>query len=219
MTQPTHPLAVLWDLDGTLADTGELHFLSWARTLAARNIPYSREVFRHTFGMNNANSLNVILGHPPTPELLLELSEEKEASFRADVRGHAQLLPGVFAWLTRLQQNGIPQAIASSAPQANIDALVDELQIRPYFGAIVSGMNLPSKPNPHVFLAAAQALNIEPQYCVVVEDAVAGVGGAKNAGMRCIAVTNTVPAEALSQADLVIDRLDHLPLNAFESLF
>jgi HAD superfamily hydrolase (TIGR01509 family) len=218
MTQPSQR-AVLWDLDGTLADTGELHYLSWARTLAARNIPYSREVFRHTFGMNNANSLNVILGHPPTPELLLELSEEKEASFRDDVRGNAQLLPGALDWLVRLQQNGIPQAIASSAPQANIDALVDELQIRSYFGAIVSGMSLPSKPNPHVFLAAAQALNVEPQYCIVVEDAIAGVGGAKNAGMHCIAVTTTSPAEALHQADLVIDRLDHLPLNAFETLF
>lgn len=212
-------LAILWDLDGTLADTGELHYLSWAKTLAARNIPYSREVFRTTFGMNNANSLNVILGHPPTPDLLLELSEEKEASFRDDVRGHAQLLPGALDWLNRLQQDGIPQAIASSAPPQNIDALVDELQIRPYFQAIVSGFNLPSKPNPHVFLAAAEQLAVPPQFCVVVEDAVAGVAGAKQAGMRCIAVTTTSPAQALHAADLVIDRLDHLPPDAFEALF
>jgi len=211
-------LGVLWDLDGTLADTGELHFLSWAQTLSTRNIPYSRDVFRNTFGMNNANSLNKILGHPPTPELLLELSEEKEARFREDVRGHAQLLPGALAWLTRLQQSGALQAIASSAPPANIEALVDELQIRSYFNAIVSGVDLPSKPNPHVFLAAAQAINVKPQYCVVVEDAVAGVGGAKAAGMRCIAVTNTSPAEALHEADLVVNSLTDLPVDAFETL-
>jgi HAD superfamily hydrolase (TIGR01509 family) len=212
-------LGVLWDLDGTLADTGELHFLSWAQTLSTRNIPYSRDVFRNTFGMNNANSLNKILGYPPTPELLHELSNEKEARFREDVRGHAQLLPGALAWLTRLQQSGVLQAIASSAPPANIDALVDELQIRSYFNAIVSGVDFPSKPNPDIFLAAAARLNLPPAQCVVVEDAMAGVSGAKSAGMRCIAVTNTSPAEALHEADLVVNSLADLPIDTFQALF
>ncbi len=109
----------------------------------------------------------------------------------------------------------VPQAIGSSAPQANIDALVDELQICHYFGSIVSAHQLPSKPDPTVFLTAAANLGAEPTGCLVVEDAIAGVTAAKAARMKCLAVTTTNPPEALQQADLIVDRLDRYPLPKF----
>ena len=99
------------------------------------------------------------------------------------------------------------QAIASSAPPKNIEVLVQELQIGKYFDAIVSGYDIPGKPDPAVFLKAAQQVEVLPENCVVIEDAVAGVEGAKNAGMKCIAVTTTNVAEALSKADLIFDSL------------
>jgi HAD superfamily hydrolase (TIGR01509 family) len=209
---------VLWDMDGVLVDTGECHFWSWSETLAEHGIPFSRDFFQATFGMNNAGVLTALLGQRLTPELLVEIGDRKEELFRQAVKGLAQPLPGVRPWLDRLLDAGFRQAIASSAPQANIDVLVDELGLRAYFDAIVSGADLPGKPDPALFLHVARLIDVPPARCVVVEDAVAGVEAARRAGMKCIAVTTTNPAEALKTADVVVERLDDLPVDAFECL-
>lgn len=205
-----NPWGVLWDLDGVLADTEDLHYESWVQTLADYAMPFSRAQFRATFGMNNAGTLRALWPSPPTPELITEIGRRKEDIFRQTLRGRAQALPGVRDWLERFQRWGYRQAVASSAPAANIDALVDELGIRPYFLALTAGDGLPSKPDPAVFLAAARSIDVAPDRCLVIEDSVAGVTAARRAGMRCIAVATTNPASALQGADLVVDRLSDL---------
>ena len=99
-----------------------------------------------------------------------------------------------------------------------INTLVDGLGLRDYFDVLVSGVDLPGKPEPMLFLKVARLLDVPPQHCVVVEDAVAGVEAAKRAGMKCIALTTTNPAEALEAADIVIERLDALGADAFRRL-
>jgi beta-phosphoglucomutase len=214
MTSP----GVVWDMDGVLVDTGEFHFQSWVEALAAYDIPFGREFFRDTFGMNNRGILSLLLGEELTPELLVEIGNQKEERFRRAVRGRVRPLPGVLDWLERLQTAGFRQGLASSAPQANIDTLVDELGIRGYFNAIESGVDLPGKPEPVLFLKVAGLLGVSPQACVVVEDAVAGVEAAKRAGMKCIAVTTTNPAGALAAAEVIVERLDALPTDTFQRL-
>jgi HAD superfamily hydrolase (TIGR01509 family) len=209
---------VVWDMDGVLVDTGEFHFQSWAEVLAAYDIPFSREFFGDTFGMNNKGILSLLLGEKLTPELLAEIGDRKEEQFRRAVRGRVRPLPGVLDWLERLQGAGFRQGLASSAPKANIDTLVDGLGIRGYFAAIESGVNLPGKPEPILFLKVAGLLGVSPERCVVVEDAVAGVEAARRAGMKCIAVTTTNPAEALAAADVIVGRLDALPMDTFQRL-
>jgi HAD superfamily hydrolase (TIGR01509 family) len=212
---------VIWDLDGVLADTGELHYLAWTEVLPEYGLPFSWEVFQTTFGMNNAGILALLLGRTPDPALMAEISERKEEAFRraaVAVPGRLQALPGVREWLDRLRATGFRQAIASSAPPANIETLVAELDLRACFEALVSGFDLPGKPDPATFLKAAGAIGVPAGRCVVVEDAVHGVEGARRAGMRCIAVTTTNSAAALGAADLVVERLDALPLDAFERL-
>jgi beta-phosphoglucomutase-like phosphatase (HAD superfamily) len=108
--------------------------------------------------------------------------------------------------------------VASSAPPANIDALVGELGLATNFDVIVSGSELPGKPEPQLFLKVAHLLDVPAERCVVVEDAVAGVEAARRAGMRCIAVTTTNPAQALQAADLVVDSLVDLEGDAFQEL-
>jgi beta-phosphoglucomutase len=201
---------VLWDLDGVLVDTGEFHYVSWKETLPDYNIPFSYELFRKSFGMNNEGVLTFLMGHKPDPGLLAEIDHRKESAFRRAIRGHAQLLPGVSDWLDALHQAGIRMAVGSSAPMANVEVLVDETNIRPYFQVLVSANGKPSKPDPWVFLHAAQQIGVPPEACWVVEDAVTGVEAAHRAGMRCIAVTTTNTAEALSAAEIVISRLDQL---------
>ncbi len=215
--QMTHR-AVIWDLDGVLVDTGELHYRSWSQALPAFGLSMTRDLFQATFGMNNAGILTVLLGRKPEPELVQRVSDSKEDTFRAAARGHVQPLPGVKDWLARLRAAGFRQAIGSSAPPANIEVLVDELGLREYFDALISGFDLPGKPDPAVFLKAAQALGVSPERCVVVEDSVAGIEAARRAGMTCIAVATTNSPDALGAADLVVARLDALPLDAFERL-
>jgi beta-phosphoglucomutase len=201
---------LIWDLDGVLVDTGEFHYISWRDTLPHYGIPFSYELFRKSFGMNNEGVLTFLMGHKPDPELLAEIDDRKESAFREAIRGHAVLLPGVAAWLEILHREGVLMAVGSSAPMANVEVLVDETGIRPYFQTLVSANGKPSKPDPWVFLYAAQLIGVPPSSCWVVEDAVAGVEAAHRAGMRCIAVTTTNTMEALCAAEIVVDSLGQL---------
>jgi beta-phosphoglucomutase family hydrolase len=207
--------AVLWDMDGVLVDSAELHYQSWHRTLSEYSIPFDRQKFRQTFGMNNAKILTILLGKPPEEDLLKRISARKEKRFRSLIPGHLLLLPGVLKWLKTLQENGILQAVASSAPQANIAAIVDELNIRQYLSAMVSADEMPGKPDPTVFLESAKQLGVQPGQCVVVEDAVAGIMAAGQAGMRCIAISTTHAKPELATADIAVDSLEELSLRDF----
>jgi beta-phosphoglucomutase len=212
------PRAILWDMDGVLVDTGEYHFQSWATVMPEYDLAFSRQFFAETFGMNNAGVLGTLLGDDLTPELLAEISDKKEEAFRAAVRGNVRPLPGVLDWLQRLQEQGYRQGVASSAPPANIDALVGELGMVTYFDTLVSGSELPGKPEPLLFHRVAHILDVPAGRCIVVEDAVAGVEAARRAGMKCIAVTTTNPTDALQTADIVVESLADLPGDAFQRL-
>lgn len=201
--------AVLWDLDGVLVDTGQMHLQAFQETLPRFGIPITPDDFKAVFGMGNRELLTYLNGAPLDEALSAQISEEKEILFRQFIRGQAKLLPGVLELLDGMKSSHVLQAIASSAPQENIDAIVDELGIRAYFDAILSApaSGLPAKPEPHVFLEAARLLGVEPAACIVIEDSPAGVEAAKKAGMTCIAVTNTNPREQLLQADHIVDSL------------
>ena len=211
--------AVLWDMDGVLVDTGDFHFESWQGVLAEKGIPFNRELFRQTFGMNNADMVTALLGRTPAEGLVDEIGATKEVLFRQRVRGRVKLLAGAAEWLEWLQTQHVRQAVASSAPCENIDALVDELGIRRYFQALVSGTGMPGKPDPAVFLAAARLLEAPPTACLVIEDSLAGVKAAKRAGMKCLAITTTNPPEQLAQADWIIAGLDLLSQAMFWQIF
>ena len=218
MRQNLQNYAVLWDMDGVLVDTGDYHFQSWEEAFDELDISFSKEDFRKTFGMNNAGILEWVFGRKPNPDELSQISDKKESIFRELVKGKAKPLPGVLNWLKQFQEWGIKQAITSSAPPENIEVLLAELKIKVYFDTIVSGFDLPGKPNPDVFLKAARIFRVQPENCVVIEDAIAGVEGAKRAGMHCIAVTTTNPASALEKADSIFDNLGEMDQEVFLSL-
>lgn len=209
---------VLWDMDGVLVDTGDLHYAAWIEVLADYDLDFPREQFDASFGMNNMALLTMLMGRKPEPEVYAVINERKEERLRELSEGRIQPMDGVVDRLERLQQAGYRQAIASSAPLANINAMVDAMGIRIYFDALVSGIDMPGKPEPDVFLTAAAEIDVPPASCVVVEDAIPGVEGAKRAGMKCIAVTTTNPAKVLTKADYIVDSLIELPADIFEQL-
>jgi beta-phosphoglucomutase len=216
--QPDKAYAVLWDMDGVLVDSGEFHYTAWAETLARDGLPFTREQFNATFGMDNRGVLTTLLGREPEAAWLARVSDDKEAAFREAIRGKAEPLPGVVLWLGRLKAAGVRQAVASSAPLANIDFLIDSLDLRQFFDAVVSTWGMAGKPDPGVFLEAARRVSVPPERCLVVEDAIAGVAAARRAGMACLAVTTTNTREALAGANRVVDSLAELGDKAFDEL-
>ncbi len=211
--------AAIWDMDGVLVDTGEPHYQSWVEALAKRNVSLTYQKFSATFGMNNTSILKLWLGADTPQSEIDRVGDEKESIFRQLVVAEGiQPLPGVRTLLEGLQRAGFRQAVASSAPQANIDVLLETTRLRPFFDAVVSAARLPGKPDPAVYLEAARRLGVDPASCVVVEDAVAGVEGAHRAGMRCIAVTTTNSAANLAAAELVVDSLEKVSTETFARL-
>ncbi|MCJ7567102.1 MAG: HAD family phosphatase [Anaerolineales bacterium] len=209
---------VLWDLDGVLIDSSRQHLESWMRILPRFGLTMTKELHEQTFGMNNREILTIMLGEPPEADTLRRISREKESAFREIIRGTVEPLAGAVELLEQLHSAKMRQAIASSAPQENIRVVVNELQIGGYFRALVSGHDLPAKPDPAIYLEAARQIALGPEACVVVEDAVVGVRGAITAGMRAVGVTNTHPANALQDANLIVESLLDLSVDEIAHL-
>jgi beta-phosphoglucomutase family hydrolase len=209
--------AVLWDVDGTLIDSGEYHWLAWREAMAAENFTLSRELFAASFGWRNDAILRDWLGAELSDAEIARIGDLKEARYRDLMReGGVQPLPGVRRWLAQLHAAGWQQAVASSAPRLNVEAILESLEIAHFFEAISSAEDVQrGKPDPQVFLVAAQKLSVPPQRCVVVEDAPAGVEGGRRAGMSTVGVLSSHPA---LHADLVVRTLEELPPDAFDRL-
>jgi beta-phosphoglucomutase family hydrolase len=210
------PRAVLWDMDGTLIDSEEYHWIAWQETMADQGHPITREQFRSSFGKRNDTILTNWLGARATPRMIAQIGDEKEERYRALVRNDGiSLMPGVEHWIHRLYESGWRQAIASAAPRLNVEVILEALKIADCFQGIASAEDVTNgKPDPEVFLAAAAAVGALPERCIVVEDAAAGIEGARRAGMRSIGVSRA----ARLDADVVVASLDLLEPDAFESL-
>ena len=212
--------AVLWDMDGVIADTALPHYRSWQFAFHKQGIRFSDDEFQRVFGQRNDLIVRKVMGKDFSQELIDVISEDKEVFFRDEVVKELHLFPGVLELLKLLKENGIASAVGSSAPLENVEVILKGLKIESYFQAVVYGLEVKEgKPNPEVFLTAARKVGAEPINCIVIEDAVAGVTAAKKAGMACIAVTNTHPAEALKTADWVVDSLEKVHLPELEKLF
>jgi beta-phosphoglucomutase len=212
-----HRRAVLWDMDGTLVDSGEYHFIAWREALAREGIDLSRERFTESFGQRNDEILRGHFGPNLPDEQVARIGDAKEVRYRQLVceNGLAPL-PGVRAWLTRLASHGWHQAIASSAPRQNIATMLDALGLTGLFDATACAEDVErGKPDPQIYLVAASRLEVEPERCVVVEDAPAGIEAARRAGMRVVGVRFSHPD---LDADRVVDSLEELPDDAFEQL-
>ncbi|MEX2271378.1 MAG: HAD family phosphatase [Vicinamibacterales bacterium] len=205
---------VLWDLDGTLVDSTELHWIAWRDAMAGEGVSITRDMFEATFGWKNDPILARWLGADAAEDRKQHIAGVKESSYRAALRQQGlKPLPGAREWVERLHAEGWKQAIASSAPLENIEAVLDVLDLGHDFEAIVSAEDVTmGKPDPQVFLLAAQKLGVLPARAIVVEDAEAGVEGARRAGMKSIGVN----AKIRLDADIYVRSLADLDPRAFE---
>ncbi len=211
--------AVIWDMDGVIADTAPYHFQAWQEVFQKRGVTFTENDFRRNFGQRNDTIIRNASGEGILQSELDAIASEKEKNYRQRVRGNIKPIPGAIKLMESLKEHGFCMALASSAPMENIQLIIGGLAINDYFQAIVSGREVKEgKPNPQGFLLAAQKLGVEPENCIVVEDAIAGVAAAKRAGMHCLAITTTHPRTSLRKADLVVDTLEAVSVNDLEGL-
>lgn len=209
--------AVLWDMDGTLIDSEEFHWICWRDTMASEGVPITHEQFLSSFGQRNDSILAGWLGSAATPDRMDRLGNAKEELYRELIRKNGiSPLSGVAGLLRRLYEEGWLQAIASAAPRENIEVVLEALSATHRFQGIVGAEDVhKGKPDPEVYLTAASRVGALPDRCIVVEDAVAGIEGAHKAGMRSIGVSHNGKHLA---ADIVVRSLDVLNPDAFETL-
>jgi beta-phosphoglucomutase len=214
-------LAVIFDMDGVLVDSYDAHFLSWRTIAASRGRSMTREEFDATFGRTSREIIAALWpDEVSSDEQIARLDAEKEAAFRNILADDFPRMPGAEALLESLHAAGFALAIGSSGPPENVELVLDRLGHRSLFGAVVHGMDVTrGKPDPQVFLLAAERLGVPPPHCAVVEDAPLGIAAAKAAGMASVGLVSTGRTwEGLAAADLTVDRLSRLAPAAFRLL-
>ncbi|MEI8233825.1 MAG: HAD family phosphatase [Verrucomicrobiota bacterium] len=219
MTSPSW--GALFDWDGVIIDSSRHHEKSWELLAREEGLPLPPDSFRLGFGRKNQIIIPEIYRWSNDPVEIERLGQRKEAIYRELMAADAlEPLPGVRAWLATLRNAGIPRAVGSSTPRANLDAAMGRLGLAECFDAIVSAEDVTlGKPHPEVFLKAAERIGCRPQRCVVFEDAHAGIAAAHAGGMRVVGIATTHPLEELTQADLAVRRMDELDLATLSRWF
>lgn len=199
----------IFDLDGVICDTAKYHYLAWKKLADRLGIPFTEKDNERLKGVSRTESLDILLSLSSgtyTAEQKLAFADEKNQVYVSYISqmDRQEILPGVPAFLEYCRAGGIRTALGSVSKNAGL--ILDRLQIREYFDAVIDGTQVrQAKPDPEVFLKGAEQTGAKPCECVVFEDARAGIEAAKRAGMLAVGVG---AEEALSNADFIIKGFD-----------
>lgn len=216
------PKAFLFDLNGTMINDMEFHNHAWHDILTkdlGANISFDG-VKKEMYGKNQDLLERVFgVGHF-SQEQIDQISIEKEHRYQAAYKAHLTLIAGLDKFLDRAKEGNILMAIGSAAIPFNINFVLDNLDLRSYFGAVVSAEDVvKSKPDPETFTKGAKLLGVAIEDCIVFEDAPKGVEAAQLAGMRCVALTTMHTADEFSAYDNIIAFIEDYNDPALASLF
>lgn len=199
---------VIFDLDGVLCSTDEYHYLAWKALSDELGLPFDRTLNHRLRGVSRERSLEIILEGGTavyTAEQKAQFAQKKNALYRTLLErlDESALLPGARETLTALKERGIRIAVGSSSK--NTPLILDRLKITSLFDAVADGNEVTrSKPDPEVFLLAAEKLQLSPRECLVVEDADSGVEAGKAGGFPTAAIG---AAAESGKADFVLHHL------------
>jgi beta-phosphoglucomutase len=207
----TPQLAVIFDVDGVLTDSYQPHFLSWQRMFNELGVEFTEETFRGTFGRTNRDIFGELYQGSLSEEEIVRRGDRKEVLYREIITESFVPVPGAADLIDALADAGFKLAVGSSGPPENIQVTLEKLGRTSRFSAIVTGADVKrGKPDPQVFLLAAERLGMPPARCAVIEDAPQGVEAANRAGMTSIGLLGTTTREKLSHARIVVDQLAKL---------
>jgi beta-phosphoglucomutase family hydrolase len=189
--------AAVFDMNGTLVDDISFHFQAWKELCDRLGAAFDEARFQSWNGLKNEDIFPQVLGRAVAREELAALSNEKEERYRALYRPHLAPVRGAEALMARLREKGLALALASSAPPETRAMVLEGLRWTQRFDAVVLAEGLRGKPEPDIFLSAAERLGVAASACIVFEDARNGVRAALSAGMLVVGVTTNVKAEEL----------------------
>ncbi len=211
--------ACIFDLDGVIVDTAKFHYLAWKEMAAGFGFELTPEINERLKGVSRTQSLDIILEEADktfSEEEKQEMMDSKNERYleHVDKLTPKDILPGVKKFMKRLKEKEIKMAIGSSSKNAM--KILTNLEITDYFDAVIDGNKIErGKPDPQIFIFAAEAIGVYPAQCVVFEDAPAGVEAAHAAGTYIIGVGNE---KVLSRANLVIPGFQNIDLDIFDKL-
>lgn len=204
---------IIFDFNGTLYWDSQLHYDAWREYSAMlRETPFSDEEMRERmFGHTNYEIIEYLIGKKPSKEIVEKYGKEKEAVYRKWCKQNPKefhLAPGAIELLDYIKENNIPHAIATMSEWENVEFYIKEFCLEKWFDLdkiVYSDGTMPGKPAPDVYLLAAKKLGLNPCDCVVVEDAIAGINSAKNAGIgKIIAIASHEPIEFYKNIDGIV---------------
>jgi len=213
--------AVLFDWDGVVVDSSAHHFLSWRKLAEILGKTMTEELFRESFGLLNREIIPRTLGWAKDPNEIFALGARKEELYREIVREKGlEPLPGVRELLKELNLASVPCVVGTSSERANIETALEVMEMQEAFSGIVASEDVRrGKPDPEVFLKAADLAGACPERCVVLEDSHHGLQAAISGGMKTVGVLTTHPVEKLGQPDLLVRSLADLSVASLRKLF
>lgn len=213
--------AVIFDMDGVITKTQAIQSAAESKVLASAGIEISpREIINKYSGWKDGDMFRDVVKRHKIEKTVEVLKQQKwDIVYKEISKKPIPIVPGVLSFIEKLRESGYSLAIASSTNLKFITTVLTNLRIKKKFQIIVSGDEVKQgKPNPEIFLLAANKLCIPPESCLVIEDAQSGVRAAKTAGMKCIAITTSVTKDKLQEADRVIDSFDELTIGTIKAL-
>ena len=209
--------AVIFDLDGVLVTTSELHYRAWGRLAEDHNAPFDREFNERFKGVSRFDCVRILFPSVKDDGFLERMAEIKNSYYLEliDNLSHGDLFPGVEQFIEDLKSDGIKAAVGSVSK--NTHAVLEKLGIHNIFDAIVDGNDVEhSKPEPDVFLRSAERMNVCRENCIVVEDAAAGIQAAHSAGMLAVGVGS---GDTLSEAEYIVDCVSRITVHGLKTLY
>jgi len=211
--------AVIFDMDGVLADTGPIHYESWVKMANEIGKTFKKSFFKATFGQQSVPITRQLVGRNVDQNLVEKWAQLKEQYYREMLKDKIKPLPGVIELIEDLKSINFKLAVGSSGPPENVELLLTSLKIEHFFDTIITAAEVQNgKPSPEVFIIAAQKINVKPQNCLVIEDAPVGIEAAKRANMKCIALTTTHEIVDLRIADMIVQDLTYVSVNSILDL-
>jgi beta-phosphoglucomutase len=211
---------VVFDLDGVVTDTAKFHYLAWKQMAESEGIDFDEKINERLKGVSRMDSLKIIMEKRKreySEAELLALAKKKNDLYvtMLDKITSADILPGITAFINELRTHGIKTVIFSASK--NTDTILQKLGMSKTFDALVTGNDVEkTKPHPEGFLLAAKKIEIAPENCVMIEDAFAGVEGAKAVGMKTMGIGQKLQ---LHNADYVLVSTQYLTYEKVKALF
>ena len=215
---------VIFDFDGVLLDTSNQLYQGYKKIFKHFNIDYEKERFNENYGLKTKEHFKKILSENnigTSDEELDKLVVERDIFYKQICNEDLKLLPGAQKLLDELKNKNIKLGLASSTSRGNLNFFLPKLGLQTYFDHIIGGDEVTrGKPHPDIYLTICDRLNIEPSYCVGIEDTDKGINALKNANMKAVAVTLTNRKQYdLSKTDLIIRSLEELNWSKITALF